>query len=91
MSKLGVGMRAPQFGQNRVPLETCSPHLLHSTSSPDAGRWFGGGRLLDFERGSSATAAPHRVHCGTPIGVNAVHASQTRPTSIEPSFYPPKI
>jgi len=28
------------------------------------------------------------LHCGTPIGVNALHASQTKPTSIEPKFYP---
>jgi len=42
----------------------------------------------DRGRGSSATAAPQRVHCGTPIGVSALHASQTRPTSIKPKFYP---
>ena len=38
--------------------------------------------LTRFGRGSSATGCPQRAHCGTPIGVNALHASQTRPTSI---------
>lgn len=49
---------------------------------------FAGDGTRGLGRGSSATAAPHRVHSGTPIGVSALHASQTRPTSIKPKFYP---
>jgi hypothetical protein len=49
---------------------------------------FGGWTLPRFGRGSSATGWPQRAHCGTPIGVNALHASQTKPTSISLEFYP---
>lgn len=48
----------------------------------------GGWTLPRFGRGSSATGWPQRAHCGTPIGVNALHASQTKPTSISLEFYP---
>src|SRR5712671_6766274 len=61
------------------------PHLGHATPLAAAGA-ARAGALLPLalrDRGSSATGCPHRAHCGTPIGVNALHASHTRPTSIK--------
>jgi hypothetical protein len=49
---------------------------------------FGGCTDPRFGRGSRATGCPQRAHCGTPIGVNALHASQTNPTSISLEYYP---
>src|SRR6185503_15111551 len=87
----GGAIRLPQLGQNLVPSATCVPHLLHglvATAGATCAAAFAGGRLPLLARGSSATGDPHRLHCGTPIGVNALHASQTRPTSIRPKEYP---
>src|ERR1043165_498944 len=86
-----ITMRLPQWGQNRCPGVTIVPHLLQRFGSALATCAGGAELLARFVlggRGSSATAAPHRVHCGTPIGVSALHASQTRPTSIRLEFYP---
>src|SRR5262249_59497402 len=82
-SKLGIGIRAPHWWQNRWPGATVALHLGHG--APCAGFVPGVPRR---GRGSSATAAPHRAHCGTPIGVSALHASHTRPTSIGLKSYP---
>src|SRR5262245_5353809 len=78
----GATMRDPQLGQNRLPGVTYWPHLVQVAPLPSPGGG-GIGLLCVRGRGSRATAAPHRLHCGTPIGVSALHASQTRPTSIK--------
>src|SRR5262249_33224129 len=83
-----ITMRLPQLGQNRCPGVTIVPHLLHRLGSAPTCDDELLCRLVRGGRGSNATAAPHRVHCGTPIGVSALHASQTRPTSIRLEFYP---
>src|SRR4051812_25067395 len=79
---LGSGMRCPQLGQKRRPLVTMNEHLGHGIVAAAVLVFDGGGLLLPRARGSRATSEPHRAHCGTPIGVSALHASQTRPTSI---------
>jgi hypothetical protein len=87
----------PHDGQNLKFGGIIDPHLPHCvpTAVPGfviAGVPFvpGAGGCTDarFWRGSSATGCPQRAHCGTPIGVNALHASQTNPTSISLGSYP---
>jgi hypothetical protein len=78
-------MRCPQLGQN-----FWAPVLVAHLGqiAPVCVDRDGLAVLALLGRGSSATAAPHRAHCGTPIGVSALHASQTSPTSIKLQFYP---
>ena len=88
----GGGMRAPHAGQKRLCGPTGSLHFGHAVVAaigPDgASAITGGGDDAFTLRGSRATGKPQRLHCGTPIGVNALHASHTRPTSIRRKFYP---
>jgi len=73
---------------------TDAPHLVHAVPPAcggvaiggDAPFLAGGCALWRRGRGSSATGCPQRAHCGTPIGVNALHASHTKPTSISLEF-----
>jgi hypothetical protein len=77
-------MRSPQLGQNLSAGFTSTPQLAHGTveTADDFFVVFGGALLARFGRGSSATGSPQSLHCGTPMGVNALHASHTNPTSI---------
>src|SRR5262249_42332208 len=81
--------RVPQIWQNLKLGGTLVPHLVHVVpaaffAGAAAGAPFPPAVDGAFERGrgSSATGSPQRAHCGTPIGVNALHASHTKPTSI---------
>src|SRR5262245_21625354 len=75
----GATIFDPQFGQYRLLAVTWVPHFPQVAPLPSTG---GGGLVARRGRGSSATAAPHRLHCGTPIGVSALTAWQERPKSI---------
>src|SRR5262249_36573237 len=85
----GWATRMPQFGQKPLPGAAPVPPLVQGAPLPPA---FGGlGGVFWSGRGvTGPAAAPHRLHCGTPIGVSALHASQTRPTSIKSEILPPR-